>query len=262
LFRIDTKKQTNITETMIKKMKTLIFIFLFFCISILETIAQRALEGADAQNNLNALGTAYSPANNTVRTFDDRYKGFKGTACVFDKWYPTDIYFTNGTKFENQPCKFDIYKQQDLVVLRKAKKDSIVLQNQTVSAFAIYNEDTEKKHTFKKYFLEKGDKEGFFCEVLAEGKNTVLYYREKTLLLADFKGAYSAARFYDEFLLNAEYYMLIADNQIIKLKKNEKSLLKILPEHQEKMKVFLKENPLDFKNEETIAKAVSYYNSL
>lgn len=244
-------------------MKTFILIILVCTISFNKSFAQKQLEGIDAQNNLNALGAAYSPtSNNTVRTFDGRYKGFKGTACVFDKWYPTDIYFMNGTKFEHQPCKFDIYKQQDLVVLRKAKRDSIILQNESIKAFEIYNEDTEKKHLFKKFMLDKNNHVALFCEVLHEGKYSLILYKEKTLLAADFKGAYSVERFYDEFLIDSEYYMVDSDNQVIKIKKSEKALLKVLTNHPELMKKYLKENPLDFKNEVTIAKAVAYYNSL
>ena len=244
-------------------MKTFCLLVSIFVSSSLYAIAQKQLEGIDAQNNLNALGADYSPtANNMVRTFDGRYRGFKGTACVFDKWYSTEIFFTNGTKYENQPCKFDIYKQQDLVVFRKVKRDSIILQPESIKAFVILNEDTGKKHLFKKYFLEKGSNMVVFCEVLSEGKHTLLLYREKTLLAADYKGGYSAERFYDEFLMATDYYIVNPDKQVLKLKKSEKAFLKLCTENQSKMKDFLKENPLDFKKEETIAKAIAYYNSL
>lgn len=244
-------------------MKTFIFIIIFICVIFSNHIfAQQALEGIDAQNNLNALGANYNPtANNTVRVFDGRYKGFKGTACVFGKWYPTDIYFKNGSKYENQPCKFDIYKEQDLVVLRKAKRDSIILQNESISRFDIYDEDAEKKHIFKKFTLENNGS-NVFCEVLHEGKYALILYREKTLLAAEFKGGYSVERFYDEFLMSSDYYLITPEKQIVKLKKSEKALLKILSNHPEKMKNYLKEHELDFKNEETIGKAVAYYEGL
>jgi hypothetical protein len=242
-------------------MKTRHLIFLTLFLVPTSLLAQKPLEGVDAQNNVNALGGNYNPTNNTVRVFDERYKGFKGTACFFDHWYPTDILFQNGMKYEKMMTKLDIYKQQELVVFRKEKKDSITLKDESIKAFVIENTDKGKKHTFKRFQVGE-NKLGDFCEVLHEGKYSLIAHHTKTILAADFKGGYSVQRFYDEFILSVEFYIVSPDNQVIKLKKSKKALSKILNQYPKEFGDYLDKNDIDFKKEETIASAVAFYNGL
>ncbi len=243
-------------------MKTLTFISLIFFMASTSLVAQKPLEGVDAQSNMNAIGGSYNPtSNNTVRVFDGRYKGFKGTACFFDQWYPADIVFQNGIKYEKIMTKLDIYKQQEIVIIRKEKGDSITLKDEAIKIFVIDNTETGRKHTFKRFQVGE-NRLGDFCDVLCEGKYALIAHRNKTLIPADFKGGYSTERFYDEFILTVEFYIVTPDNQIIKLKKSKKALSKILNQNEKEFADFLDKNDIDFKKEETLIGAVAFYNGL
>ncbi|MCU0392265.1 MAG: hypothetical protein MUE81_14205 [Thermoflexibacter sp.] len=241
-------------------MKNLYFTFLLLLWVRGSILAQAPIQGVDAQNNINTLGGNYAGVN-TVRVFDERYKGVKGTACVFDKWYPTDIYLTNGAIHQKILAKLDVYKGQDLVVLRKDKGDSMIVKYESIKSFVIENTDANKQHVFAKFQVGE-NKTSEFCEVLHQGKFSLIAYRTKTLLPADYQGAYNAGRYYDEFLPNTELFIVTPDNQIIKLKKSKKALLKILNQSEKEFVEYIEKNKIDFEKEGDIANAVAFYNNL
>ncbi len=240
---------------------TMLFLLLS-TLSLAQTPTQT--QAISIENDLKKIlpGGSYNLAgNNMIRAVGNKSYGFEGTPCVFDEWYPTDIYLKDGFKHEKVPTKLDIFKEQELVALRKESGDSIVVDDRVVSYFEMTNTSSGQKYVFKRYTVNnsKTDK---FCEVLHEGKYSIIVHHMKTLLAADFQGAQSAGRYYDKFLSAVEFYIVTPDKEVVKVKKSKKGLLQALKHNKEAFEDYLDKNKVDFDKKETLAGALAFYNGL
>jgi hypothetical protein len=251
-------------------MKTNILLFIAcFSIICLEGLAQNNTSPSQTQavgleNDLKKLlpeGGFRTGATNILRTFGNGSKGFEGTPYVFDEWYPTDIILSDGYKFERIFTKLDIYQEQDVLVLDKSKGDSIAVEDKQIISLVIDNNQTGKKHIFKKFQVGSG-KSPRFCEVIYEGKYTLIVYQMKSILKADIGNSQSSGRYYDKFVSNIEFYIVTPDNQILKIKKSKKGLLNILNQYEKEFEEYLDKNKVDFDDRKTLESALAFYNSL
>jgi outer membrane protein OmpA-like peptidoglycan-associated protein len=85
-------------------------------------------------------------------------------------------------------------------------------------------------------------------EVLLEGKTNYYRIHQKVLLKADFQGAYSSNRKYDEFDHQVSYFYLEGE-QRIPFKFNQSALKKAFPKKADAIAKFTKQNKTDFKND-------------
>lgn len=101
-----------------------------------------------------------------------------------------------------------------------------------VIAEVIINKDGKEmvfRSTMGKKF-DKEIKEQKFLQVLKEGEYQFIKIPIKTFIQANYKGAYSADRPYDEFQSDAKYYLLNSDGVFCQIQLNKKSVAKIYPE--------------------------------
>jgi hypothetical protein len=241
-----------------------LILLLCFLTTVLFAQTPTQTQAISIENDLKKVlaGGAYNMAgNNMIRSFGTQSRGFEGTPCVFGEWYATDIYLKDGFKYEKVPAKLDVYKEQELVVLRKKEGDSILVNDALVAHFEINNTTTGRIHIFKRYQvgINSADK---FCEVVHEGKYSIVAYHMKTLLASDFQGAQSTGRYYDKFLSAIEFYIITPDKDVIKIKKSKKSLLQALKHNKIEFEAYLDKNKIDFDKKETLASALAFYNSL
>jgi len=69
-----------------------------------------------------------------------------------------------------------------------------------------------------------------FFQVLKEGKYQLIKVPIKKLIAADYKGAYSADRRYDEYATFYRYYIMNPDSSINQIQLTKKSLIKLFPD--------------------------------
>lgn len=217
------------------------------------------------QGNANFIGAPVGlphTDNNTVLLMDNRYQGIKGSPRLFDKWYPAEIVLNGGQKHQNIPFKLDVFENQELITKNQAG-DSLFIKENMVSYFSIYNEDTKITHTFKRFKEKSTDKKPIFFDVLHEGKYSLLAKRYKNFSPADFKGGYSAQRFYDEYTNVTDLFIKIPETEdLVKIKPNKKSILKVLSGKDKELSALIDKENLDLKNEQDLAKLFAYYNQL
>jgi hypothetical protein len=217
--------------------------------------------GQDAQLNLNALGS--NDANGIVRSFDARYRGIAGSPFLSDQWNTGTIMLYNGRVFTNILLKVDLYSSE--VMARRQAGDSIIIQANSIGQILLTEASTGKKYTFKKFSsvnTENPTSKDSYVDVMYEGKYTFMAERKKKLIKADYKGAYSAGRPYDEFVNETTYYIQKPDKSLKKLKLNRKAILEVFTTHQDKLKSFSAKENIDFKNEQDIIKLFQFHNSL
>jgi hypothetical protein len=249
------------------KINYLIFIY-FLLLSSMPVFAQNQPanpnQAVSLENDFRKLlvdGNLNRASTMMMRGFDNRTKNYRGTPYFFDEWYVTDIHLKDGYKFGGIFAKLDIFKEQELMVLRKDKGDSILVDDATVAYFIMQHPETGTKHIFKRYEVgsSKGER---FCEVLQEGKYTAIVFQTKSIIPADVGNSQSSGRDYDKFVSNTEFFIITPENEVVKLKKSKKGLLQILNQYEKEFEAYLAKNKLDFDKKETLAAAVAFYNSL
>jgi hypothetical protein len=87
----------------------------------------------------------------------------------------------------------------------------------------------------------KDVKEPKFIQVLKDGPFQFVKLPYKLFIQADYKGAYTADRRYDEYQLKEKYFLKGPDSVYYQVQLNRKSLLKIYPDK----KVILDKLPVD-----------------
>ncbi|MCU0449965.1 MAG: hypothetical protein MUC97_09015 [Bernardetiaceae bacterium] len=235
-------------------MKTL-FVWAALLACPLATLAQTTPQGNDAQLNLNNIGTAGT--NGVVRTYDNRYDGVRNSPYLLDPWLKGNLLLANGQKYEQVSLKLNTH--QDELVFRRTGGDSVILNRQNVAQFEL-SSPAGQPLAFRCWQPEGASQPGYY-QVLAQGKYGLYVRHTKTLLKADFKGAYSSGRTYDEFVDEKTYYLTLPDqpNTLVKVKLSPKTLLKALQDKGPLAQYAEKEN-LDLKKEADVARLLAFAN--
>jgi hypothetical protein len=141
----------------------------------------------------------------------------------------------------------------------------VILNAAPISHFTLQDVATGKAYTFKKLPLPPEDQARLkdkFLQVIQEGKTSLVVSRGKTIVKADYKGAYNTGRAYDELIDNTQYYLLRPDGSLADIRLNRKSVLEAFDRHQAELKTYAQQENLDFKDENAVGKLVAYANSL
>ena len=211
----------------------LIQVFLFLTLTSwsqqLSEASQRvfkSVENMQSVINLNKI-------SQTGITFDTRYEGIKGSPRLADSLLPSFL------KLAGQDYYFQIKADLDLVnnTLIYAGSGSgqmYSIPSSDVSELVINKDGIELLfRTTKGKKFEKDLKENRFYQVLTEGEYEFIKVPMKGFLRADYQGAYTADRRYDEYVNESRYYLKGRDGTFYQVQLNKKTLLKVLPEKKE-----------------------------
>ena len=234
--------------------KKILWIFLMLIHQSTIVVAQTQL-GSDIRRYEDIISNNYMSTQ-----FDNRYEGIKGTPFLFDVWTEGRIMDAKGTEYQNLSIKYDAYQHEILVNVQS--RGSFYLEKNFARVF--YMKDP-KSAEWLKFILatdsENQQKNQYYQEV-AVGKATLLEEFHITLIKADFQGAYSQDRPYDEFQKSSIYYLQWKDGTMSKLKTSRKGLINAFPDHEEEIKKFIKEQNIDPGIQTQLKQVVEYYNSL
>lgn len=218
-----------------KKMKKSIVILVFLFLTLTAWSQQlsegsqrifKSVENMQSVINLNKI-------SQTGITFDTRYEGVKGSPRLTDTLLPSFL------KLAGQDYYFQIKADLDLVnnTLIYAGSGSgqmYSIPSSDVSELVINKDGIELLfRTTKGKKFEKDLKENRFYQVLTEGDYEFIKVPMKGFLRADYQGAYTADRRYDEYVNESRYYLKGRDGTFYQVQLNKKSLLKVLPEKKE-----------------------------
>lgn len=186
----------------------------------------KSVENMQSVINLNKI-------SQTGITFDTRYEGVKGSPRLTDTLLPSFL------KLAGQDYYFQIKADIDLVnnTLIYAGSGSgqmYSIPSSDVSELVINKDGIELLfRTMKGKKFERDLKENRFYQVLTEGEYEFIKVPMKGFLRADYQGAYTADRRYDEYVNESRYYLKGRDGTFYQVQLNKKSLLKIIPEKKE-----------------------------
>lgn len=217
--------------------------------------------GLDAERNLVELGNSNNAT--MVRTYDNRYEGVKGSPFFLPEWAKARIAINN-TFFDNVEAKYNVYNNE--LLYRNPKGEEYILMPSKVASFVLKDSQAKKEYLFKRYpALSAKDPQlaRQYVVALYDGKQVQLVMvPQKRLVKATFKQPYSVSKNYDELQDEQYYYLLGPDNALTKVKLNKKSLLKALPQNQDKVEKYIAAERIDASDPGGWAKALAYYESL
>ncbi|GAB3333602.1 hypothetical protein ACFQT0_18950 [Hymenobacter humi] len=181
-------------------------------------IANLGQEGTAAQANLAALA-AGAPA---VVPRGSSY-GLIGSPYVDNRWLPARITLNNKIPLAAVPLKYDVLEQRLLMRTVERPNDSLQLDDRRVVQFVLlepgFAQGLGRQRTFRRFEeapLAKNRPD--YVEVLHEGRYTLLKHYVKSLKKADFQGAYSSDRRYDEIEDKTVYYLRTPEAQLLPVK--------------------------------------------
>jgi len=211
----------------------------------------------EARQNLMELGSLDGAGS--VKTFDNRYEGTKGTPYVFETWLPGEVFLKSKKKVLVKELNYNCF-DNELVFLDPATKVIRLINRYTVDLFYILN----SSDTLLFAPIEpENDGEFLFAQVLYKGGSVVYKLYQKEFVRANYEGGYSADRKYDEFADKSDLYFSKQDDPIFyKVKKSKKQILTVFPDAEDEISSYIKAEKLDLKLEEDVVKLLKYYDTL
>jgi hypothetical protein len=114
---------------------------------------------------------------------------------------------------------------------------------------------------FKQVFVEKLKKQ-VSLQVLYN-ENSILYKRHfREFREADYGGAYSQDRRYNEYHDRESYYLKTGDNELQVLRSSKKSALEIMEDQREEVEKYIKKEKPNLKTEAGLVQLIRFYDSL
>lgn len=172
--------------------------------------------------------------------FDDRYEGVKGTPLLYDDWMEGNLFLKDNRWVRNIKMNLDIH-DGFLYILTPENGQTFTLSNEEINEVHLFSEG--ETILFQKFlpeqFEKKIDPDQLF-EVLAQGECTFLKLSKKLFKEADYQGAYSADRRYDEFVPSTSYYLTNSEGLFEKIKLTEKALCKLFPDQKSRIREIVK----------------------
>lgn len=207
----------------------------------------------DQEVNLRQIATL-GPGSAGARGFDNRYEGVRGTPLLFEDWKEARIQVQGG-KAEGERVKVNINQFDNLVLFKFPAGEAGSVPVSKIRMLHV--ETTEGLRTFEAFptmMVEGGDDDTErLYEVLYRTPFTLLKDHEKLFMKADYKGAYSSDRRFDEFVDQQRYYLRQPNGAFEKLNKlKRKAILKALPDYKNKIDKITKEEKLDLDKEKDL----------
>ncbi|GAB3291105.1 hypothetical protein [Hymenobacter tenuis] len=193
---------------------------------------QTAIEqtGAAAQANLNALvsgSPTVVPRGATEAT--------KGSPYADGRWLPAKLRMTNNMPLASVPLKYDVLNQRLMMRPVNRPTDSLQLDDRLLAGFVLEEPAVGaggvRQRTFRRFTEAPVATQRLeFVEVLHEGKYALLKRYVKVLRKADYQGAYSTDRRYDEIEDKPLYYLRRPDGTAVPVKLTLKGIQTAAPE--------------------------------
>jgi len=225
-------------------------------------IQAQELSGVEMQQTLNALGAPPSPtSNNVVRTFDNRFKGVRGTPFLLPDWTSGKIIEDVDDTVKNVKLHYDVVEQDLWVENNMGYR--LIINKDKIKGFIISDESSDR------IFIthadpDNSDKSTIFMEVLEKGVATLLCKRRKYYVPADRTSSAYNHHPYDEYRegKTAYYLSLAGDSTLHKIAPRKGKILKTLGEHTQELKQYIKDQAYYIIEEPQIEAIVRHYNLL
>jgi hypothetical protein len=204
----------------------------FITLTVHSQSADLYQKGLTADQNLKAIGEL-APYSTGGVGFDTRYQGVKGTTRLIDTLCPSFLRIKGQDYYLQLKTDIDLVRNTLLFIHPKTGK-LLALPSSMVSEVVITNHGREMVfRTTSDLKFDKDFKDPKFFQVLKDSTVAFIKMPVKIFTEADFKGAYSPDRRYDEYETKYRYYIRASDDVFRQVQLNRKSISKLFPAQKE-----------------------------
>lgn len=189
------------------------------------------------------------PTSVGARAFDNRYEGVKGTPFWRDDFAAARVELKTGNSNERSliPEAQVMLNLEDYeLIVRVPNQDQQITFRCDQVASITFADDPVSFQGFSTQDVFPETRDCGFVQVLYSGAVTLLKVSTKLFEKADYKGAYSSDKRYDEYRLDTRYWIASrpgAEFERIRLAK--RPILKALPAYEDQIKKLMKQENLD-----------------
>ncbi|MCB0631175.1 MAG: hypothetical protein R2824_20490 [Saprospiraceae bacterium] len=192
-----------------------------------------------------------SPNTPGVRSIDLRYEGIKGTPFMSEEWQKGSFQLKGKDEF-SQDISVQLNLVEQTLYFQLNNGFTAILPTAKLQALRI-NTDGDNARLFRVYAeneIEGGsDSKLKFYEVLFEGPFLLLKQHYKVFREADFKGAYSSDRRYDEYVDQSNLWLQEAGKPFQKVKLKKKNIEDALPGYTDEIQKVMKSEKISLRED-------------
>lgn len=168
--------------------------------------------------------------------FDNSYEGMKGNPFLFDKFVTLNVMVKEVDYYIPVEANIDLRNNSLLYKDPETGQLYSITPDRIMEFIAEYENDTMVFKTTETKNFDPYIKEIRFIQVLKEGSGSLVKIPYKIFIPADYTGAYTAKRRYDEYKTEYRYFVLSPQNVYREVKLTKNSLIKVFPEKREMIK--------------------------
>lgn len=177
---------------------------------------------------------------NSVKVFDWRYEGIKGSPIFLDTFLIGKIQFAKEDVEKNMLLSYDALNDQ-LLVKRDKDAAAFALKKDVVERFVVQNEG----QSYEFVRLSHGGQVGYYLR-LVNGKISLYCKVSKIIHRSKSDGDHYSENKPDEFLTRNQYYIQLGDSSLKELQKSKKNIENAFPEYEDQVSGILKKHKADF----------------
>jgi hypothetical protein len=198
-----------------------------------------------------------NPNRMLLRTKSALAYGTKGSPYVFQDFKKGNVYYSNLQRISGISLNYDCHGNR----LEYLSDGSVYLLNTAQVDFFEVDPGEDSSRLFQQVFVEHLKKR-IFLQVLYND-STILYKRYyKDFKEADYGGAYSQDRRYDEYQDRYSYYVKRTDTALQQLRPRKKSILEVLADRSEEIENFIKQEKTDLRTDDGLVRLIRFYDGL
>ena len=192
-----------------------------------------------------------------LKNLEGRSYGTEGTPYVLKDFTKGDIFFSDKTAARNKLINYDCYNNR---VLFKQDEVNYIVDSRKIDYIKFYPTG-HSTVLFKKVFLME-QRKIVLMKILYHKESTLYRYYYKTFREADYTGAYSQDKRYDEFIDEHQWYIEPGGAEIRRLRPKKKSILEAFKAYRNDIEQYLKNEKPDLKSDRDLIRLVEYYDNL
>lgn len=186
---------------------------------------------------------------------EKQYTDVKGSPYLMDDWATGIVKLENGSTYKDIPLKYD---QVSGDLLFKDGSGRTMVFADPVKEFKFTDNENGER------LLRSGFKP---VDVNTNQTFYLVLYEGGTVLLKDLKKNMVQHRPYNsastvKSIVETPAYYLVLNGELVKFKKDKKSIISVLNSAAIQLEKYMKDNDLNLKEDKDLAKLISYYDSI
>ena len=222
----------------------------------------RKLGAVNLQSGSNGLGSSGYGSNNFMTFRNGEWvkdksneDSYSGSNYLFDSWSnKAEIYDLKGKGYKLINCNFNV----------ASNRIEAMLDNTEDKTFVFNSRDISKIKIGDKYFAKKkiDNNPNYLLEVIQQGDKLALLKSYSAVIVPGNVNPMTQKKINeDKISINSSYYVE-RDGTLEEIKLKKSTVLKLMSDKKDKLKSFLSENKLSFKEDNDIKRIFGYYNSI